>query len=359
MTETTITTIADLLGDEAAYLLDHQCRTVPKEDLHLPGPERVAAVWQPTDRNPRVQHAIERLMGQGRLAGTGYVSILPFDQSIEHGAGFMFAPNPRYFDPEHVVRLALEGGCSSISTTFGFLGSIARTYAHRIPLILKVNHNEKLTYPPTYDHVMFARVEDAYRMGCVGISATVFWGSLEATRQLQEVSQAFARAHELGMLTILHCYLWNDAFTVDGVNHHFAADLTGQANHLGATIEADFIKQKQATHNGGYRAMNLGTSSYGKLDPRMYTDLATDHPIDLARYQVVNGYGGRIGLINSGGESGQNDLRDAVRTAVINKRAGGMGLLAGRKAFQRSLEEGARLLHAIQDVYRCPEVTVA
>ena len=271
----------------------------------------------------------------------------------------MFAPNPALFDPAAVLRLAMEGGCNGIATTFGLLGAIARTHAHRIPIILKINHNELLTYPQTFDHVMFARVRDAWNMGCVGISATVFFGSKESTRQLQEVARAFSLAHELGMLTILHCYLWNDAFKVNGRNHLFSADMTGQANHLGAAIEADFVKQKQPLHNGGYRDLNQGESPYGKFDERMYTDLSTDHPIDLTRYQVVNGFSGRIGLINSGGESGQDDLREAVRTAVINKRAGGMGLLLGRKAFQRPLAEGIRLLNAVQDVYLCREVTIA
>lgn len=359
MSTLTATTVADILGDEAEFLLDHQCQTVPKEDLHLPGPDFVDRVWSVSDRTPRVLRSIQELLNHGRLGGTGFISILPFDQAVEHGAGFMFAANPAYFDPARVVELAIEGGCSGIATTYGFLGSIARKYAHRIPLILKINHNEQLTYPRTFDHVPFARVEEAWNMGCIGISATVFWGSAESTRQLQEVSELFARAHELGMLTILHCYLWNDAFTVDGVNHHFSADVTGQANHLGATLEADFVKQKQALHNGGYKAMNTGESSYGKLDERIYTELSSDHPIDLTRYQVVNGFSGRVGLINSGGESGDDDFRQAVRTAVINKRAGGMGLLCGRKAFQRPTGEGVRLLHAIQDVYLDPDVTIA
>lgn len=351
--------IAELLGDEARGLLEHRCQTIAKERLHLPSPDFVDAVWQASDRTPQVLRSMQALFNHGRLAGTGYLSIFPFDQAVEHGAGSMFAANPIYFDPENAVRLALEGGCSGIASTFGLLGAVARKYAHRIPLILKINHNEQLTYPQTFDHVMFARVRDAWTMGCVGVSATVFWGSRESTRQLQEVSAAFSAAHELGMVTILHCYLWNDAFTIDGVNHHFSADLTGQANHLGATLQADIVKQKQPRQNGGYRAIAQMESPYGKLDERIYTKLATDHPIDLTRYQVANCYLGRVGLINSGGESGENDLQEAVRTAVINKRAGGMGLIAGRKAFQRPMEEGIRLLHAIQDVYLSDEVTVA
>jgi class I fructose-bisphosphate aldolase len=360
MSATSLTAIADLCGDHAADLLGHRCLTIPKDRLHLPGPDFMDAVWQPSDRTPQVLRSMQALFDHGRLRGTGYVSILPFDQAVEHGAGNVFAANPLYFDPETAARLALEGGCNAIASTFGALGAVARKYAHRIPLILKVNHNEQLTHPRTFDHVMFARVRDAWNMGCAGVSATVFWGSNESARQLSEVAQAFSAAHEFGLFTVLHCYLWNDALTVDGVNHHFSADLTGQANHLGATLQADFVKQKQPRHNCGYKAVKIaGQPAYGKPDDRIYTQLTSDHPIDLARYQVANCYMGRVGLINSGGESGENDLRDGVRLAVINKRAGGMGLICGRKAFQRPFDEGVRLLNAIQDVYLCAEVTVA
>jgi len=360
MVEVTTSRIAELLGDEAAYLLEHRCSTIPKEMLHLPGPDFVDRVWKDSDRNPRVLRAMQELFNTGRLAGTGYLSILPVDQGIEHSAGASFAKNPEYFDPENIVRLAIEGGCNAVATTFGVLGAVARKYAHKIPFILKLNHNELLTYPNSYDQILFARVKDAWNMGCIGVGATVYFGSPESRRQLQEVSEAFSYAHELGMVTILWCYLRNNAFKVNGVNHETAADLTGQANHLGVTIEADIIKQKQPTHNGGYKALNTGNSSYGKLDERIYTELTTEHPIDLTRYQVANCYMGRCGLINSGGGSkGKDDLREAVRTAVINKRAGGMGLISGRKAFQRPMREGVALLHAIQDVYLNPEITIA
>jgi class I fructose-bisphosphate aldolase len=360
MVEVTTSRIAELLGDEAAYLLEHRCSTIPKEMLHLPGPDFVDRVWKDSDRNPRVLRAMQELFNTGRLAGTGYLSILPVDQGIEHSAGASFAKNPEYFDPENIVRLAIEGGCNAVATTFGVLGAVARKYAHKIPFILKLNHNELLTYPNSYDQILFARVKDAWNMGCLGVGATVYFGSPESRRQLQEVSEAFSYAHELGMVTILWCYLRNNAFKVNGVNHETAADLTGQANHLGVTIEADIIKQKQPTHNGGYKALNTGNSSYGKLDERIYTELTTEHPIDLTRYQVANCYMGRCGLINSGGGSkGKDDLREAVRTAVINKRAGGMGLISGRKAFQRPMREGVALLHAIQDVYLNPEITIA
>lgn len=360
MVEVTTSRIAELLGDEAEYLLEHRCTTIPKEMLHLPGPDFVDRVWKDSDRNPRVLRAMQELFNTGRLAGTGYLSILPVDQGIEHSAGASFAKNPEYFDPENIVRLAIEGGCNAVATTFGVLGAVARKYAHKIPFILKLNHNELLTYPNTYDQILFARVKDAWNMGCLGVGATVYFGSPESRRQLQEVSEAFAYAHELGMVTILWCYLRNNAFKVNGVNHETAADLTGQANHLGVTIEADIIKQKQPTHNGGYKALNTGDSSYGKLDERIYTELTSEHPIDLTRYQVANCYMGRCGLINSGGGSkGKDDLREAVRTAVINKRAGGMGLISGRKAFQRPMSEGVALLHAIQDVYLNAEITIA
>ncbi|GIV60940.1 class I fructose-bisphosphate aldolase [Rhodocaloribacter litoris] len=359
MAEVTTSYIADILGDEASYLLDHKCTTIPKEQLHLPGPDFIDRVWLGSDRSPQVLRSLQTLFNHGRLAGTGYLSILPVDQGIEHAAGASFAKNPIYFDPENIVRLAIEGGCNAVASTYGVLGAVARKYAHKIPFILKFNHNELLTYPNTYDQIMFARVEEAWNMGCVAVGATIYFGSPESNRQIQEVSEAFAHAHELGMATILWCYLRNNAFKVNGVNHETSADLTGQANHLGATIEADILKQKQPTQNGGYKALNTGSSSYGKLDERIYTELTTDHPIDLTRYQVANGYMGRVGLINSGGASGKNDLQQAVKTAVINKRAGGMGLISGRKAFQRPMKEGVEILHAIQDVYLNKEVTIA
>lgn len=359
MTEVTTSRVADLLGEEADDLLNHTCRTVSKDQLHLPGPDFVDRVWAASDRNPQVLRSIQSVFDHGRLGGTGYLSILPVDQGIEHAGGASFAKNPMYFDPENIVRLAIEGGCNAVASTFGVLGAVSRKYAHKIPFILKLNHNELLTYPNAYDQVMFARVEDAWNMGCVGVGATIYFGSPESTRQLQEVSEAFSAAHELGMMTILWCYLRNPDFKVNGVNHEVSADLTGQANHLGVTIEADIIKQKQPESNGGYRALNSGNSSYGKLDERIYSELSSDHPIDLTRYQVINCYMGRAGLINSGGGSGKNDLGQAVRTAVINKRAGGMGLISGRKAFQRPMQEGIEILNAIQDVYLNDEVTVA
>ncbi len=357
--ELTTTRIEELLGDEADSLLNHTCQTVPKEQLHLPGPDFVDRVWRDSDRNPQVLRSMQQLFDHGRLGGTGYLSILPVDQGVEHAGGASFAKNPAYFDPENIVKLAIEGGCNAVASTFGVLGAVARKYAHKIPFILKFNHNELLTYPNTYDQILFARIEDAWNMGCVGVGATIYFGSPESNRQIQEVSEAFALAHEMGMTTILWCYVRNNAFKVNGVNHETSADLTGQANHLGVTIEADIIKQKQPTSNGGYKALNTGDSSYGKLDERIYTELATDHPIDLTRYQVINNYMGRAGLINSGGGSGKNDLAQAVRTAVINKRAGGMGLISGRKAFQRPMKEGVEILHAIQDVYLDADITVA
>jgi len=358
MTELTISSIADILGDEAAYLLDHKCQTVSSDHLHLPGPDFIDRVWMETDRSPAVLRSMSSLLNHGRLAGTGFVSILPVDQGIEHSAGASFAPNPIYFDPAKIVELAIEGGCNGVASTYGVLGAVARRYAHKIPFILKLNHNELLSYPNAYDQVMFARIEEAFEMGCVAVGATIYFGSPESTRQLQEVSEAFAHAHELGMHTILWCYVRNSAFKVDGVNHEGSADLTGQANHLGATIEADIVKQKQPTSNGGYPAVNK-SGSYGKYSSKMYDELATDHPIDLTRYQVINSYMGRVGLINSGGASGSDDLQQAVRTAVINKRAGGMGLISGRKAFQRPMAEGVEILNAIQDVYLDESVTVA
>jgi len=346
--------IREILGEEHAPLLEHECRTIPRDRLHLPGPDFVDRVLIPSDRSIMVNRSYQMLLGSGRLAGTGYVSILPVDQGVEHSAAASFAPNPDYFDPENIVQLALEGGCNAVASTLGVLGMTARKYAHRIPFILKLNHNELLSYPNRYDQVMFADVHQAFDMGAVAVGATIYWGSEESTRQLQEVSEAFHAAHELGMITILWCYLRNTAFKKDGVDYHAAADLTGQANHLGVTLQADIIKQKLPEGNGGYRALD-----FGKTDDRVYSELTSDHPIDLTRYQVANGYMGRAGLINSGGASGASDLQDAVRTAVINKRAGGMGLISGRKAFQRSRTEGIELLNAIQDVYLCEEVTVA
>ena len=359
MAEVTISRIADILGDEASYLLDHKSNTIAKEDLHLPGPDFVDRIWTASDRNPRVLRSLQTLFDNGRLANTGYLSILPVDQGIEHAAGASFAKNPLYFDPEGIIQLGIEGGCNAVASTFGVLGAMARRYAHKIPFILKINHNELLTYPNKYDQVMFAQIEDAWNMGAVAVGATIYFGSEESTRQLVEVSEAFSKAHELGMATILWCYLRNPGFKVNGTNHETSADLSGQANHLGATIEADIVKQKQPESNGGYEALNTGNSSYGKLDKRIYTELSSDHPIDLTRYQVANGYMGRVGLINSGGGSGANDLQQAVRTAVINKRAGGMGLISGRKAFQRPMQEGIEILNAIQDVYLDDEVTIA
>ncbi len=359
MAEVTTSRIAEILGDESNYLLDHQSTTVSKELLHLPGPDFIDRVWMDSDRSPQVLRSLHTIFNHGRLAGTGYLSILPVDQGIEHSAGASFAKNPLYFDPENIVKLAIEGGCNAVASTYGVLGAVARKYSHKIPFIMKLNHNELLTYPNTYDQIMFARVEEAWQMGCVAVGATVYFGSDDSNRQITEVSEAFALAHELGMATILWCYMRNSGFKVNGVNHESSADLTGQANHIGVTIEADIIKQKQPTQNGGYKALNSGDSSYGKLDERIYTELATDHPIDETRYQVVNCYMGRAGLINSGGGSGKNDLQQAVRTAVINKRAGGTGLISGRKAFQRPMAEGVEILNAIQDVYLSEDVTVA
>jgi class I fructose-bisphosphate aldolase len=351
--------INQLLGSNADSLLGHTCTTIPSDRLHLPGPDFVDRIFAPTDRNIQTLTSLQRIFDHGRLGGTGYVSILPVDQGIEHAGGASFAKNPDYFDPENIVELAIEGGCNAVATTYGALGSVARKYAHKIPFILKINHNELLTMPNTFDQIMFAAVEQAWEMGCAGIGATIYFGSEESSRQIQEVSAAFAHAHELGMATILWCYLRSPGFKADGKDYHSAADLTGQANHIGATIEADIVKQKLPTTNYGYKALNAGDSSYGKLDERIYTDLASDHPIDLTRYQVANGYMGRIGLINSGGASGGNDMQQAIETAVINKRAGGMGLISGRKAFQKPRAEGVELLQAIQDVYLCDDVTIA
>jgi len=353
-----ITPIRDVLGKEADSLLAHKAK-VDKKILSLPGPDFMDRVWMPSDRSPQVLRSIAAILNHGRLAGTGYVSILPVDQGIEHSAGASFVPNPIYFDGENIVRLAIEGGCNAVATTFGVLGSVARKYVHRIPFICKINHNELLTYPNRFDQVLFGTVEEAWNLGAVAVGATIYFGSEESTRQIVEISHAFAHAHELGMATVLWCYLRNPAFKSGGKDYHVSADLTGQANHLGATIQADFVKQKLPELNGGYEALNMGSSSYGKFDKRIYTDLASDHPIDLCRYQVLNGFGGRAGLINSGGASGAHDMLDAVRTAVINKRAGGIGLISGRKAFQKPMPEGVKLLNAIQDVYLCKDVTVA
>ncbi len=354
-----LSAIQTLLGAEAESLLTHECQTIPRTMLHLPGPDFVDRIFAPSDRPIPVLRSLQTLFNHGRLAGTGYLSILPVDQGIEHSAGASFAPNPAYFDPEAIVQLAIEGGCNAVASTLGVLGAVARRYAHKIPFILKFNHNELLTYPNKHDQVIFAQVEQAWEMGAVAVGATIYFGAPESSRQIVEVSQAFARAHELGMATILWCYLRNPGFKVGGVDYHVSADLTGQANHLGVTIEADIIKQKLPENNGGYTAVQMGDSSYGKIDRRVYTQLTTEHPVDLCRYQVANAYLGRIGLINSGGASGANDLAEAVRTAVINKRAGGMGLISGRKAFQKPMAQGVELLHAIQDVYLCAGVTIA
>lgn len=350
--------IEEILGEETQDLLEHRCTTVPKENLTTPGPDWVDQVWGNSDRNIRVLRSLHTLFNHGRLAGTGYLSILPVDQGIEHSAGASFAPNPAYFDPENIVKLAIEGGCNGVASTLGVLGNVARKYAHKIPFILKLNHNELLTFPNRFDQVPYANVHQAHDLGAVAVGATVYYGSPECTRQIQEISEAFAIAHELGMATILWCYLRNPGFKVDGVDYHSSADLTGQANHLGATIGADIVKQKQATNNGGYKALNAN-GSFGKYSDKMFTELSSDHPIDLCRYQVTNCYMGRVGLINSGGASGKDDLAQAVRTAVINKRGGGTGLISGRKAFQRPMGDGVKLLNAIQDVYLNPEITIA
>ena len=346
--------IQTLLGDKADSLLNHVCKTVPKEKLHLPGSDWVDRIFGPSDRNPRVLRSLQALFGHGRLANTGYLSLLPVDQGVEHTAGASFAANPEYFDPENIVKLAIEGGCNGVATTLGVLGSVARKYAHKIPFLMKFNHNEMLSYPNTYDQTLYASVEQAYEMGCVAVGATIYFGSAESRRQITEVSQAFQHAHELGMATVLWCYTRNAAFKTGGTDYHEAADLTGQANHLGATIQADIVKQKLPTCNGGFKELK-----FGKQNEKMYNNLCSDHPIDLTRYQVINGYMGRVGLINSGGPSGEHDLNQAVETAVINKRAGGMGVISGRKAFQKPMKEGVELLRAIQDVLLCKEVTIA
>ncbi len=350
------TNISKLLGDRAEYFLGHQCKTISRDHLHLPGADFVSRVWMDSDRNPQVLRNMQSLYNHGRLAGTGYLSILPVDQGIEHTAGASFAPNPIYFDPANIVELAIAGGCNAVASTFGVLGIVARKFAHRIPLVVKLNHNELMTYPNKYDQILFGTVEEAWNMGAVAVGATIYFGAPESNRQLIEIAEAFQHAHELGMVTILWCYTRSEAFNVKGdKDYHVAADLTGQANHLGVTIQADIIKQKLPENNGGFTAIK-----FAKSHPKMYSELSSDHPIDLCRYQVANCYMGRAGLINSGGaSSGESDLAEAVVTAVINKRAGGAGLIAGRKAFQRPMKEGAALLHAIQDVYLSPEVTIA
>ncbi|MCZ6685436.1 MAG: class I fructose-bisphosphate aldolase [Candidatus Dadabacteria bacterium] len=352
-----IDSIAKLLGKEADYLLNHNCKTVSKKLLHLPGPSFIDDVFIPSDRPNSVLRNFEMLFNTGRLAGTGYMSILPVDQGIEHSAGASFAPNPIYFDPENIVKLAIEGGCNAVASTLGVLGSVSRKYAHKIPFIVKINHNELLSYPNTHDQILFANVDQAFEMGAVSVGATIYFGSEESSRQIQEISEAFRYAHTLGLVTILWTYLRNPAFKTKDTDYHLSADLTGQANHIGVTIEADIIKQKQAENNGGFTALN-----FGKTDPRVYSKLTTDHPIDLTRYQVVNCYMGRAGLINSGGASSgneDNDIAQAVRTAVINKRAGGMGLITGRKSFQKPMKDGIEILNAVQNVYLDKEITVA
>lgn len=346
--------IKKLLGDSAKGLLEHKCKTVSATALHLPGPDFIDRVFIPTDRTPQVLRSLQMIFNHGRLGGTGYVSILPVDQGIEHSAGASFAPNPEYFDPENIVKLAIEGGCNAVASTLGVLGSVARKYAHRIPFLVKLNHNELITYPNSFDQIYFGQVEQAWNMGAAAVGATIYYGSPESHHQIIETSKAFERAHELGMATVLWCYLRNPAFKQDK-DYHTSADLTGQANHLGVTIQADIIKQKQPTNNGGYKALE----KFGKTSELVYSQLTTDHPIDLTRYQVLNCYNGRAGLINSGGESGRNDFADAVKTAIINKRAGGMGLISGRKAFQRPMKDGIKLLNLIQDVYLDKDITVA
>lgn len=347
--------IVELLGTQANSLLNHSCKTISKENIHLPGNDFIERIFSQTNRSPQVLRSLHQLYNTGRLSGTGYMSILPVDQGIEHSAGASFAPNPMYFDSENIVKLAIEGGCNAVASTYGVLGSVARKYAHKIPFIVKINHNEILSYPNKFDQIMYGSVDDAWNMGAVAVGATIYFGSAESGRQIMEVSQAFERAHELGMATILWCYTRNNAFKKDGVDYHTATDLSSQANHLGVTIQADIIKQKLSDKNGGYTAVG-----HGKTHPKVYSELTTDHPIDLCRYQVANCYMGRMGLINSGGESkGASDLGEAVTTAVINKRAGGQGLISGRKAFQKPLKEGVALLNTIQDVYLDKTITIA
>jgi len=350
--------IEELLGKDSDYLLSFKTPKVKKDQLHIPGPDWIDRIFAPSDRPNPVLRNMQFLFNTGRLAGTGYLSILPVDQGIEHSAGASFAPNPIYFDGENIIKLALEAGCNAVASTVGVLGSVSRKYAHKIPFIVKLNHNELLSYPNTFDQILFANVKQAFNMGAVAVGATVYFGSAESGRQIKEISEVFHKAHELGMVTILWCYLRNSAFKVDGVDYHLSSDMTGQANHLGATMQADIIKQKLPVCDGGYKALNK-RGSYGKFSEKMYTQLNSEHPIDLTRYQVVNNYMGRIGLINSGGASGKDDLADVVKTAVINKRAGGIGLITGRKAFQKPMKEGVELFHAIQDVYLCKDVAVA
>ncbi|MBI2968132.1 MAG: class I fructose-bisphosphate aldolase [Bacteroidetes bacterium] len=347
--------IADLLGEKTAFLLDHKCKTVPKEKLHLPGPDFIDRVFKDSNRNEQVLRNLSAVYNHGRLSETGYLSILPVDQGIEHSGGASFAPNPGLFDPENIIKLAIEGGCNAVATTFGNFGLISRKYVHKIPFIVKINHNEFLSYPNKYDQILFGSVHEAWNLGAAAVGATIYFGSAESSRQIQEIAGCFEEAHSLGMATVLWCYLRNSGFKKDGVDYHTAADLTGQANHLGVTLQADIIKQKLPTNNGGFTALK-----FGKTHDKVYSELSSDHPIDLCRYQVVNCYMGRIGLINSGGESkGQSDLAEAVMTAVINKRAGGTGLISGRKAFQKPLQDGVKLLNAIQDVYLDKKVTIA
>lgn len=346
--------VEELLGKEADDLLSHTCSTIDKERLHLPGSDFVDRIHGGSDRNPQVMRNLQSLFNHGRLGGTGYLSLLPVDQGVEHSAGASFAPNPDYFDPENIVKLAIEGGCNGVASTLGVLASVSRKYAHKIPFIVKINHNELLTYPNRYDQVLFASVDKAWDLGAVAVGATIYFGSEESHRQIVEISEAFERAHQLGMVCVLWCYLRNEAFKHEGTDYHVASDLTGQANHLGVTLGADIVKQKQAQNNGGFTALK-----FGKTNEKVYTELTSDHPIDLTRYQVANCYMGRVGMINSGGASGANDLAQAVRTAVINKRAGGMGLISGRKAFQKPMKDGVELLNAIQDVYLDDKITVA
>lgn len=350
----TKTNYGDLLGNEAEALLTHECKTIPASSIHAPGPDFIDRVWTASDRPIPVLRSLASLFGSGRLANTGFLSILPVDQGIEHTAGASFAPNPMYFDPENIVKLAIEGGCNAVASTYGVLGAVARKYAHKIPFVVKINHNELMSYPNTYDQVMFGTVDKAYEMGAAAVGATIYFGSEESRRQIVEIAEAFAHAHDLGMATILWCYTRNESFKKDGTDYHVAADLTSQANHLGVTIQADIIKQKLPENNGGFTALN-----FAKTHKKMYSELTTDNPIDLTRYQVANCYMGRAGLINSGGASGDNDMADAVKTAIINKRAGGMGLISGRKAFQKPMKDGVALLHAIQDVYLDSDVTLA
>jgi len=355
----TLQDIQKSLGKEDESLLAHVCTKIPKDKLYLPSSHWLEDVHTYSDRSIPVLNNLNRLFMSGRLSGTGYLSILPVDQGVEHSAGASFAPNPDYFDPENIIKLAIEGGCNAVASTLGVLGNVARKYAHKIPFIMKLNHNELLTYPNHYDQIAFANVKQAYDMGACAVGATIYFGSEESTRQISEISEAFSKAHELGMGTILWCYLRNSAFKVGDIDYHESADLTGQANHLGATLGADIIKQKMPTNNGGYKALNQGGKSYGKFNEKMYTDLSSLNPIDLCRYQVLNNYSGRLGLINSGGASGKSDLADSIRLAVINKRAGGMGLISGRKTFQCPLKEGVAIFHAIQDVYLNKDVTIA